>query len=370
MTRNIFSIAIIAIIFVFTSCDKEEVTNNKAKIGYEVKDGYLVFKNNESFIKSITNISSMNRDERENWEKSIGFTSQTTLITTLIDDELNLDSINRIKFADGDISKATKYDFRPVLFYNLLTKGVIKLIDEGTPNEYWDFSAYNKSFSNFINEDGLFSIGDTIFQVANTELRKVKSFKYDDINQLKAVLTTQNEIKKIKKTATLMSATQCPGLIESQWVQNNRWPKTSQRIKLGMDLTFLSYSYSTAQFDFSHNYYVTCQSTNFWNKWINDYAYYTVQGRWWIRAYRFDQLVGDASFNYTGSAINGAVNPFTGQRMNAGTTFYILPDEANQTYDYAFQRAHEPYFMAYKWIVYRNDTGQSASLLLSEQIFN
>jgi hypothetical protein len=62
MRKNIFTIAIIAIIFVLSSCEKEELSFKsevapKDEVGFEVRDGYLVFKSKESFSKSIMNMS-------------------------------------------------------------------------------------------------------------------------------------------------------------------------------------------------------------------------------------------------------------------------------------------------------------------------
>lgn len=360
MRKNIFTIAIIAIIFVFTSCNKDEFAFKTEvgpldELGFEVKDGYLAFKNNESFIKTVSKIANMNKTEREKWEKSIGFVSQTRLINDLIDKELALDSVNRIKFADGDISKATKYDYRPALFYNLLSKGVIKLIDEGTPEEYWDYSAFNKGFTYFINEEGLYAVGDSLYQITEKELKCIKlSSAYSKQELLIAFNENKKAVSKISKITDGIPGNS-PGLIESEgnngpFTQtSNKWPNVNYRIKLGIELSFLGYSFQTARFDFTHNYYVTCQKTNFWNNWINDYANYTAYGEWTIEAYYYGQSFGYQGFNYTGTAISGVVHPETGERMYAGTTFWILPNEVNQTYDYYFQQSYQPKFTFYKW---------------------
>jgi hypothetical protein len=114
--------------------------------------------------------------------------------------ELNLDSINRIKFAHTDISKATKFDYHPELFYDHLSKGIIKLIDEGTKDEYWDYSAFNKGFTYFINEEGLNAVGDSLFQVTSDELKIIKLSSTSTKQELlKALNGNEKSVSRINK---------------------------------------------------------------------------------------------------------------------------------------------------------------------------
>lgn len=365
-----YVLGILVLTLLLTACDKNDdqlaaIASQKVDKGYVVKDGYLAFTNTESFIKTVSEIVSLSNADREKWEKSIGFTSQSSLINNLIVKELVLDSINRIKFTHIDISKATKFDYHPELYYDLLSKGIIKLIDEGTPDEYWDYSAFNKGFTYFINEEGLYAVGDSLFQVTNKELKVVK---LSSASNKQALLNALNNNEKSVSTMNKVSAGSpgnSPGLIESTgnsgaWTQNSRWPSSSQRIKLGIELSCLAYSTQTARFDFTHNYYVTCQKTNFWNTWINDYANYNIEGEWTIIVYYYTQSFGHQGFTYSGTAITGVVHPETGERMYAGTTFWVLPDAANQTYPYVWQQAYQPQFQYYKWKATRTDTGQAS----------
>lgn len=366
---DIYVLGILILTFLFAGCENNEeqlanVAIHKNEKGYVLKDGYLAFENNESFIKTVSEIINLNNKEREEWEKSIGFVSQSRLINNLIMEELALDSVNRVKFSHTDVSTATKYDYRPKLFYNLISKGVIKLINEGTPDEYWDCSVFNKGFTSFINEDGLYAVGDSLFQVTSKDLRVVKLSSALNKQMLLKQLSNEKSVSTIKKISNGLPGNS-PGLIESignngAWTQNNKWPGVSQRIKLGIELTCLAYTLQTARFDFTHNYYVTCQKTNFWNSWINDYANYNVEGEWEIVVYYYTQRLAHEGFSYSGTAIYGIIQPETGERMYAGTTFGILPNEANQTYPYVWQEAYQPKFSFYKWKAKRTDTGQES----------
>lgn len=279
------------------------------------------------------------------------------MINNLIEQELILDSLNRIKFKPSNISKATKFDLHPELYYNLLSNGTIKLINEGTSDEYWDFSVFNKGYTSFINEDGLYAIKDTLFQVTNTGIKKIiidKVNKYhENITKLNSNDLSLVGLKKITESS--------PGLLLSPWTSNNNWPGISRRIQIGIELTCLCFYPSSAQFDFAHNYFVYCQKTNFWNNWIYEYPNITIEGQWTIWIYRYSQNYS-SSFNYNGTAQSGCLNPQTGVREYSGTIFSVLPNEANQSYPYVFQQAYEPEFNFYKWKAIRNDTGQEAIL--------
>lgn len=360
MKKIIFLLAVMAVIF--ASCEKEDlekknfyISQNSFNTDYFVRDGYLVFKNKTSFIKTVNQIINLNDGVRKKWEETIGFQSQRSLINKLIEQELILDSINRIRFKIANISKATKYDLHPELYYNLLSKGIIKLINKGTPDEYWDLSVCNKLYAEFINKDGLYAIGDTLFQANNTGIKNIIIEEVNNYEEnLKKINSIDRNFIELKKAAE-----SSPGLLLSPWTANNNWPGVSRRIQIGIELTCLNFYPSTAQFDFTHNYYVYCQKTNFWNNWIYEYPNYTVEGQWTIYVYRYSQNYS-SSFNYNGTAQYGIINPQTGIREYAGTIFSVLPNEANQSYPYVFQQAYEPEFNFYRWIAKRNDTGQEA----------
>lgn len=367
---NKYVLGMLVIVFLLTACDKTEdqlasIGSQKSEEGYIVKDGYLAFKNNESFIKTVSEIVNLSNADRNKWESSIEFISQRSLINNLIVKELALDSINRIKFAHTDISQATKFDLRPELYYSLLSNGVIKIIGEGTTDEYWDYSAFNKGFTAFINEDGLYAVGDSLFQVTNKGLKVVKLSSASNKQELLKALNNEKSVSKINKITEGISA-DSPGLIESvgnngPWTQNNSWPSASKRIKLGIELSWLIFSYVDCGFTFTHNYYVTCQKTNFWNNWINDYANYTLEGNWDIIVYYVPQSYSYYNYSYTGTAISGVVNPETGERVSAGTTFSVDLDGNNLTFPYPdIQIQYPPDFRYYKWKATRTDTGQQS----------
>jgi hypothetical protein len=140
MTKNIFTIAIIAIIFVFTSCEKDEVTINQPQAN-ETKD-ILTFATQEDFDKTLAKVNSMTKEERLAWEKEQGFKSFGTICDEFyatIDpqsfkstDEIkafvarNSDKIEFYTSSDGETYCVTK-DFKTVEKYLLNENHVCKI---------------------------------------------------------------------------------------------------------------------------------------------------------------------------------------------------------------------------------------------------
>lgn len=186
MKKIFYLFALVA--FTLTSCDKSEesisITSENAidMPNYKVREGFLVFKNVDSFKEAKIFIGNLSDIERRKWESLIGFKSQYSMFMKLIDEELIKDSLNRIKYAGKDLSKVDEHEYHSEYYYELLSKRVIKLVDEGTPNEYWDYSVNDRSSTPFINEDGLFAIGDTLYQITKY---KVKSMLLTQLSQVR-----------------------------------------------------------------------------------------------------------------------------------------------------------------------------------------
>lgn len=366
MRKNIFTIAIIVIIFVLTSCEKENeslntVNNFKNELGLNVKDGYLIFKDNNSFIKTVSTISDMNRRDREKWEKTIGFVSQSRLIAYLIDQESALDSLNRIKFANGDFSNATKYDFRPELFYNLLSKQIIKLVDQGSPEEYWDCSVYDRSSTTYINEDGIYVIADSIFQVTNQGIKSTLYSKYKSKEELISELSMRGSARRIPKSY-LKTSDLVRGEQWADWTTTGKWPSVQRRIKIGTELSFIEFLVPTQRITFSHKYYVKCQKTNLFNSWIYDNVNVIGSGSWEIGVYKYPQIYANShTFNLTCSDLVGSINPETAELVPF-SNFQVLPNAENANVYWEINyNDFLPYYNSFNWTVTRTDVNISST---------
>lgn len=332
MKKHLFFFAI-----VFTSCDKNEESlpiKSEAAISmpeYKVRDGFLVFASAESFVKATKFIGNLSDTERKQWESKIGFQSQHTMFMKLIDEELIKDSLNRIKYAGKDLSEVDKRDYHSEYYYEMLAKNVIKLLDEGTPNEYWDYSVYDRTSTQFISEDGLFAIDDTLYQITNQKIKSVLLTK-DAIKQdlLRALSANNTGIKKMPAYA--YDLIECPGLIWAKaWTTKGKWPAVQRRIRVGTELSFVEFLISTQRMQFKHNFYVQCQKTNLFNSWIYELRNVTVTGTWQIYAYRNPQtFTSSTTYSHIVSDLKASVNPGDGSLVPFGTTFLIYPDASNQ----------------------------------------
>lgn len=239
MKKIFYLFALVA--FTLTSCDKSEeplsiTSENGINLPkYKVREGFLVFANVDSFIEATKFIGNLSDIERFQWESKIGFKSQHSMFMKLIDEELIKDSLNRIKYAGTDLSKVDKREYHSEYYYELLSKGVIKLVDEGTPNEYWDYSVNDRSSTPFINEDGLFAIGDTLYQITNYKVKSMlltKDAKKQDL--LRNLSATNTGIQKIS-TDYVYELLDCPGEIWASWTTKGKWPKVQRRIRVAQN---------------------------------------------------------------------------------------------------------------------------------------
>lgn len=334
MKKIFYLFALVA--FTLTSCDKSEeplsITSENGidMPNYKVRDGFLVFANVSSFIEATKFIGNLSDIERRKWESLIGFKSQHSMFMKLIDEELIKDSLNRIKYAGKDLSKVDEREYHSEYYYELLSKRVIKLVDEGTPNEYWDYSVNDRSSTPFINEDGLFAIGDTLYQITNYKVKSMLLTKDANKQDLLKSLSENNTIIN-KMSAYVYPLIDCPGLIwAKEWTKKGSWPDVQRRIRVGTELSFVEFLISLQRMQFKHIFYVQCQKTNLFNKWVYEARNITVTGAWKIYAYKYPQYYESTiSYSNYGNNFQINVNPETGATPGL-YDFLIYPNSSNQ----------------------------------------
>lgn len=159
----------------------------------------------------------------------------------LINEELIKDSLNRIKYAGKDLSKVDKREYHSEYYYEMLAKGIIKLLAEDTPDEYWDYSVYDRSSTPFINENGLFTIGDTLYQITNHKIKSMLLTKDTNKQDLLRSLSANNS--GIQKTSAeyYYDLLNCPDQIWASWTTKGKWPSVKRRIRVGTELSFVEF---------------------------------------------------------------------------------------------------------------------------------
>jgi len=354
---------IFAISFVsLQSCKKNEMEtpiNNEdsTKVGFSVKNGFLVFESAASFVETTDAIANLSDAERLEWETKIGFCSQRKIVSTVINDEIILDKQNEIKYAGVDISELNKADFHSDSYKNALAKGVIKIIDKGTDDEYWDYAIFNRGFVDFINEDGLFAVGDTLYQVTATALKAMKPADFSNPSKLINAIEPDenNNIYFIFNQSYFKGYS--PGLIESYWIEEGTGKKGDKRIKKGIYLGVRYYIVSSRQYQFYHDAYVQCQERNWLRQWTYQFTDITVDGSWTVSVYYYPQYYSN-TWAWSGSAsyLKASINPETGLSAPYQSYFTVNPNYNNlnlPSYT-ADQYDYQPIFTSYHWWALRN----------------
>lgn len=357
---KISNLFFIAIVVFFLACEKElcYVEPTPESQGLSVINGYLVFENNESFFKTTDFIANLSDNEREKWESEIGFKSQRRIISNIIAQECVIDSINEIIYANGSDAMLADEELHSDEYWTALNNGVIRVFDEGTEDEYWDFSVFNRGFIDFINKDGLFAIGDTLYHVTDKSL---KAMKPADLNKPELLLSAtsadeKNNIFILHQETNLKAAS--PGLIESSWVNSGGGKKGEKRIKIGIYLAvkyYVSSGQGSGSYDFFHEVYVQCQERNWLRQWKYQFTNINVNGSWGVSVFYIPQLYENSwSWNGSASYLKASINPQTGSSASYQSYFHVNPNDANMAYGEAWQYNYQPIFDSYNWSATRN----------------
>lgn len=366
-----FYFPLLVLIAFLSSCDKENFDPSAEKQektdGFEVVNGFLAFDSDSSFIATIDAIANINDEDRNLWESKIGFISQRSIVNNIIKQEIIHDRNLETRFRSGKISEIGESDIHSDAYFEALDKGVIKIIDEGTSNEYWDYAAFNRGFIDFVNEDGLFAIGDTLYQVTASCLKMMKPA---DINNPQVLIESkeqdlENNIFFINKESALKSTS--PGLIESNWIELGTGKKGDKRIKIGIFLDVKYYSPSNWQYFFYHDVYVQCQERNWLRNWIYKFTTIDVDGEWDIYLYYYPEHYGSTwSWNGSASYLKASINPSNGSTAPYQSYFSVTPNNPlniDLPWFYGDQADYPPQYDSYNWSAVRSDAGLEATLV-------
>ena len=367
--KKITFFSIIAFLFVqicFISCKGdadllpptrfETLSNVEAKNKVKVRDGFLVFESKESFFDAVNSIAAMSNDERTQWENKIGFRSQYSIVTKLIDEELIKDSLNRIKYANVDVSKIDKKDYHSDYYYEVLAKGVIKLIDEGTPDEYSNYAAFDRGAAIYLNEDGLFAIADTLYRVTENKLQSIKLSEGD---------TKENLLKELNNNNILLRGVEI--LPFGKAMYGEEWATSgSKRIGVAFWLQTVEAMVSferIVHFIFKHDFGVQCQKKNLVGNWVFESANVVINGSWTMRVFYIPQYYTSShSSTINCNNLVSTINPETGNMAGAGTLFIVRPNAFNADVYYETNNLYRPVFTRLRWTATRTDVNLTVTL--------
>lgn len=105
-----------------------------------MKDGMLVFNTFADFINVKGRVANFNESEREKWEKEIGFKSQRTIYSEIVQAENEIDVVNQAKYSYAEAKSLAPALLHSDLYNKYLKAGVIQIIGAGSEDEYWDWN--------------------------------------------------------------------------------------------------------------------------------------------------------------------------------------------------------------------------------------
>ncbi len=366
MRKN--SIIILVLILSLFSCKDDSVMYNnhvdiEANLDYEMYMGFIIFKDSAAYNRMISKIIQYDNYERTVWENGIGFNSQKSIITRLINEELRNDSLNRAKYANICKSEICKNDYHSDYYFANLNKDVIKIINAGTADEYWDYKIFDRSMAPFVDKNGLYAIGDTLFQITEYDIKYIPLNKDKEKHELLEELKdSQNVLCKVysKSVSPIFPS---PGEIWAGWQVVGTWPSVQKRIRVGVELTCVEYLVPMRRFEFKHQVYVQCMKTNLFNRWIYDWSNVELSGSWSITAFPIQQTYSNQlTYSSYSSNLVLTVHPGSGNLHPFGTNFLIYGDVLNQELDALYVWNFQPRYNYYSWNAKRTDVNLTSSL--------
>lgn len=280
----------------------------------QVKNGYLHFKDVSAFSEITSLICNMTDEEREEWEEEQNFLSQRRIMSEVIKAEDEFEEECIVKYDGVDVSNLPDSLFKSVLYKKYLAKNVIKEVNQGTEEQYYDLAIYNVSMIDFVNEDGFFAIGDSLYHV--------------DAERL-VVLVDGSFKKELVKSATSMSASENVTIIDSRiQLKSTNWrspgwiypssgqykEEGKQRIGLKVLLDVKLFIVTTpAVYEFYHDVHVKIQKKNWRGQWKYETTGVWLDGNWEMSIFR-NPLILTNSYSWQGNAnyLKVSVNPSTG----------------------------------------------------------
>lgn len=212
MKKLILFAMTVAVLGIFNACEKSDDLIDKridaqsqktVKPDVYSKNGFLIFLNQKSMEETLNTLEGMSEEERRFWEKENNFTSQMSMFHDIIIAELKLDEPYE-NLSEEELKNVELPPLHSDAYYNSLQKGFIKKIHYSDGTELYDYSTCAPFLTSILNEDGIFVIGDTMYQFTQYA---TKTWSDCDINNKNKLISTNSSIDNITLSINLKSAT-------------------------------------------------------------------------------------------------------------------------------------------------------------------
>jgi hypothetical protein len=307
MKKLVLYAMVVAGLSIFNACQKSnelidqsiDVQQQEAvKPDVYSKNGFLIFSNQKSMEETLNTLEGMSEEERRFWEKEHNFTSQMSMFHDIIIAELKLDEPYE-NLSEEELKNVELPPLHSDVYYNSLQKGFIKKIHYSDGTELYDYSTCAPFLTSILNEDGIFVIGDTMYQFTQNA---TKTWSGCEINNKIKLISTNSSIDNITLSINLKSAT----------VKYGSWEYDSERkrrIQIGINFNSSQYSADMKIWRYEHWVEVISQKKNWLGNWKYNWTDMYIKGNW---DYEIEYLYpGNINFNYFSRNVGFADYPNT-----------------------------------------------------------
>ena len=276
--KKLVVLAMVAVaITIFYGCQKDELVGQLAdeqpqavlKTDVYGINGFLVFRNSKILSQTLNSLENMSEEERRNWEKKNFFVSQLTIFNNIVDAEIQLDAPYENMSAE-ELKNVKQPPLHSEVYYKFLNKGIIREYTESDGTELYDYSTCAPYLSAILDENGIFVVGDTMFQYTASAIKKWIGC---DINNNKKLINSNESIGQIEVKMLLKSST----------IKYGNWAYDSgndRRIRIGINFNSYQYYADGTVWNYEHWVEVQSQKKNFWGNWKYNWTTMSVLGHW------------------------------------------------------------------------------------------
>lgn len=325
--KNLYPIAILlfAVVLLIGGCKKDTIELNKNNIiqnetnNVTLKHGILNFSDRTTFEKIYSELIMMSKEQADEWEKKLGFVSQRYIFNQIVDAE-NAWNDKYQNYSQEELKKISPHS---ELYYKYVNNGLIKVFDEGTENESYNYSVFNPSYTYVINEQGFVAIGDSIYQLTADKLKIITDGDFDKIKNIAEINSSNNNIIVENKQNIMTQISRG----EWDWGGNTGWIASGSSVgskRIRMSVAFSSNLYSTGKgCSVTYNVNVQCEQRKTFGGWTKVTTYTAINGNWNARLWLSDY--SSVSYQQTFSYAGGINNFWSSIRPTASNSVAPYP---------------------------------------------
>ncbi|MFW5886607.1 MAG: hypothetical protein ACOCUL_02505, partial [Bacteroidota bacterium] len=264
---------------IFNGCQKDELGVSQQADNVQLQevvqpdvysnDGFLVFSNQTKLSETLNSLMQMSEIERRTWENKHNFKSQLSIFHDIVDAEIKLDEPYE-DMSEEELRNAIPPPEHSVLYYEYLDKCIINEIQLSDGTKIYDYSTCAPYLAAILDENGIFAVGDTMYQFT---ARTTKKWIGCNIDNKEKLISTEENNDEIEVKYDLKSTT----------VKYGSWQYDSggkRRLRIGINFDSYQYYANGTVWNYEHWVEVQSQKKNFWGNWKYNTTNMYITGVW------------------------------------------------------------------------------------------